>query len=131
MPLIDGLPLPLQTLRFLGNWRFQHRLAQQVATLHSISLHIEQQRFRITGPIVRGPQFFEYFVETAMLLLHLLVVAATLLCLSCADELLHSFEDFVGASHVAVEEVAAVQFQEPVVSLVLFQLPVPSLPPFP
>jgi hypothetical protein len=74
-------------------------------------------------------EFFEYIRETAMLLLHLLVVAPALFCFSGRDKLLHCLKNFVHAPHVFVEKVARVQLQEPMISLIFFGAPVPPLHP--
>lgn len=72
-------------------------------------------------------QLDEDLVEGVVLLLHLLVVAAALLGLPGLDEVGHALEYFVGPAEVLVHEVLVVQFEEPVVELVLLGGPVPLL----
>ena len=64
------------------------------------------------------PQTTEYIAEAAMFLLHLLVVAPALLGLPAAHEQRHRFEDLISASHVFVEKMLVVYFEEPMVPLV-------------
>lgn len=59
--------------------------------------------------------------------LHFLMMAAALLGLATANELLHCFEDFIGSAHVAVDKVLVVELQKPVVSFVFLQRPMPSV----
>lgn len=62
-----------------------------------------------------------------MFFLHFLVMASALLSLSCLNKLFHSFEYFIHASHMFLKEVLAVNFQEPVISLILLVIPMSSL----
>lgn len=80
------------------------------------------------GVVVFEPEFGEYAVEGEVLLLHFLVVAAALLGLTGADEVGHALEDLVGPAKVLEDEVAVVDFEEPVVELVLLGAPVPLQP---
>ena len=65
--------------------------------------------------------------EVDVFFLHFLVVTSALLSLPGADEEFHGFEYFVGSTHVTVDKVLVVNFQEPVVSLVLLGQPVPMI----
>lgn len=60
-----------------------------------------------------------------VLLLHFLVMAAALLCLSGLDEVRHSLEYLISPPEVLLYEVLTVNLQEPVVQLVLFCTPMP------
>ena len=79
------------------------------------------------GAIVLLAEVDENVGEVDVFFLHLLVVAPALLCLAGADEKLHGLEYFVGPAHVAVDEVLVVDFEEPVIPLVLLEEPVPVI----
>lgn len=66
-------------------------------------------------------------VEGVILFLHFLVVASALLSLPAGDEVRHCFEDFVGSAQVLQDEVAVMEFEEPVVEFVFLGSPVPFL----
>lgn len=70
--------------------------------------HVQRDRVSISTAIVNLPQFFDYFEETAMLFLHLLMVASALFCLSSGDKLFHRFEDLVHPPHMFVEEMLGI-----------------------
>lgn len=55
------------------------------------------------------------------------MVAAALLSLSRANEYFHGFKDLIGSSQVFVQEMIGVDLEEPVISFVLVQVPVPLL----
>lgn len=57
--------------------------------------------------------------EIVILLLHFLVMTATLLGLPRAHEQLHRLENLVHATHVPVHKVLVMNLQKPVVTLVL------------
>jgi len=61
-------------------------------------------------------------------LLHLLVMTSTLLSLSRVDKLLHGLEDLIHPPHVFINEMLRIELEEPMVSFVLFEVPVTSLP---
>ena len=64
--------------------------------------------------------------NSVIFFLHFLMMAATLLGLSGADKNRHRFEYFVHSSHVLIQEVMIVNFQEPMIPPVLFNSPVPE-----
>ncbi len=59
-----------------------------------------------------------------MLFLHLLVVASALLCFAGTYESGHEGEDAIHSAHGSVHEVAEMNFKKPVVTFVLFNVPV-------
>lgn len=73
------------------------------------------------------PEFDEYLVEVMILLLHLLVVAATLLGLSTLDETSHGLEDLIGPAKVFKDEVAVVDLQEEMILPAFLLTPVALL----
>ena len=81
----------------------------------------------IDGVVVLLAEVDENVGEVDVFFLHLLVVAPALLGLAGADEKLHGLEYFVGPAHVAVDEVLVVDFEEPVIPLVLLGEPVPVI----
>ena len=58
--------------------------------------------------------------------LHFLVVASALLGLPRSDEDRHRLEYFVHPPHMLIQEVVVVNFQEPMIPLVLLKSPVPE-----
>jgi hypothetical protein len=82
---------------------------------------------RIEGGIEIHPEFDEYMVEIVILLLHLLVVAATLLGLSTLDETSHGLEDLIGSAQVFEDEMAVVYLQEEVILPAFLLTPVALL----
>ena len=62
-----------------------------------------------------------------MFLLHLLMMATTLLGLPASDEDLHGLEDLVHPAHMSVDEVFVVYFQKPMVESILSRAPVTVL----
>ena len=79
------------------------------------------------GLVVLLAEVDENVGEVDVFFLHLLVVTPALLCLAGADEKFHGLEYFVGPAHVAVDEVLVVDFEEPVIPLVLLGEPVPVI----
>ena len=71
-------------------------------------------------------QFLENFGKTAMLFLHFLMVASALFSFPRSNEFFHSLEDFVHPSHVFIDEMMRMNFEEPMISLVLFCSPMAS-----
>jgi len=76
---------------------------------------------------VSESEVFDYTWESQMLFLHFLVVATALFGLSCADESLHNFENFVHSAHLAVYIVLIMCLQKPVVLQIFLKLPVASI----
>jgi len=62
--------------------------------------------------------------EVDVFFLHLLVVASALFCLPGSDKKFHSLEYFVSPTHMTVDKVLVVNFQEPVIPLVFLGEPV-------
>ena len=62
-----------------------------------------------------------------VLFLHLLMMAPTLLSLSCSDEYLHGLEDLVHPSEMTVHKVFVVHLQEPMIFFILFMRPMPTI----
>lgn len=123
-PLVDDAQvgvLFLETLQVL--------LVDELGYLKAVAFFLEvvPQEVYPGGVVELVAQFEDDLVEVVVLLLHLLVVAATLLGLPGGDEGGHAFEYLVRPPQVLLDEVAAVQFQEPVVELVFLRGPVPLL----
>lgn len=103
-----GTPLPLlwlnhssiEQLLFL---QMCHR-GQSIKGHHSAGFHFGQHGFGLEGIIVEASQVGDDGGEVEIFFFHFLVVAATLFGLAGADEELHSLEDLIHASHVAVDE---------------------------
>ena len=100
---------------------------QALGGVRSKGIDFLQDGLDINGAVVLFSEIGDDGGEVEVLLLHLLVMAATLLCLSCSHEHLHRLEDLVHATHVTIHKVTVVDLQEPVVSLVLLQRPMPSV----
>ena len=62
-----------------------------------------------------------------MLLLHLLMVASTLLGLSGNHKFLHCLEDLIHPSHLLVDKMRTMNLQKPMVFFIFFSCPVSSL----
>lgn len=73
-----------------------------------VSLHIFCYWVKIFSAVVVMPKVSDYRDEVVIFLLHLLVVASTLLSLPGSDEGLHSLEDLVHASHVTIHKMFVV-----------------------
>ncbi len=74
----------------------------------------------IGGTVVSGAKVDKNFWEDFVFFLHFLVMTAALLCFSSAYEFSHAGKDAVHAAQTAVHEVGIVDFEEPMVPLVLF-----------
>ena len=103
---------------------------QALGGVRSKGVDFLQNGLDINGAVVLFSEIGDDGGEVEVLLLHLLVMAATLLGLSCSHEHLHRLEDLVHATHVTVHKVTVVDLQEPVVSLVLLQRPMPTVHDF-
>ena len=68
--------------------------------------------------IVTFPQAFENGWKVLILFFHLLMMTTTLFCLSGANELFHSFEDFIGSSEMALDKMFVVNLKEPMIQFV-------------
>ena len=88
-----------------------------------VSLHIFCYWVKILSAVVMMSKVSDYRDEVVIFLLHLLVVASTLLSLPGSDEGLHSLEDLVHASHVTIHEVFVVDLKKPMIFFVFFQQP--------
>ena len=105
--VVDGIPnaiLLLIVLALVLELYFvavlQLLLAYYCVVLYCVAAlpQLQLQQLGTSRVVELHPEFEKYLVEIAVFFLHFLMVAATLLCLSCADEVGHALEDFVGSS---------------------------------
>jgi len=103
----------LEGLRFvLELFRSGNSLSEiDLAGLHGLNHGI-----LVEASVVFFPEIGDDGWEGEVLFFHFLVVTPALFCLPGAHEVLHAFEDFVHASHLAIDEMLIMNFQEPVVS---------------
>lgn len=80
--------------------------------------------FSIFSAVVLSPKVQENSTKGAIFFFHLLVVAATLLCLPGFNEQGHSFKNLVHSPHVFVHKVRVIDLKEPMIFFVLFESPV-------
>lgn len=59
--------------------------------------------------------------EAMILFFHFLMVASTLFSLPCSDKGFHCFENLIHASHMPINKVLVMDFQEPMIFFVLLQ----------
>jgi hypothetical protein len=81
-------------------------------------------RLCVFSTIVLSPEAQEDSAKGVIFFFYLLVVTATLLCLSGFDKQSHSFENLVHPPHVFVHEVRVVDLKKPMILFVLFKSPV-------
>lgn len=81
------------------------------------------QKFRICRIVVFQSQFEKNLVKGTILFLHFLVMASTLLCLSSSNEVCHGLEYLISSSKMLKNEVPIVNFEKPVIQLVLSMRP--------
>ena len=125
---IESLFLAFNFFRFLWNSWLKSRPANQLLFLFNpVQSHIFKNHISIPSSVVTQSQSFKNIRETAVLFLHLLMVAPTLLCFPTYDKLLHCFEDFVHPSHVLVEKMVVMNLEEPMIPFVFINIPVSSL----
>lgn len=74
--------------------------------------------------VVLDPEVVNDLQKVAIFFFHFLVMAPALFCLPGADEKGHAFEDLIHPSEVAVDEMAVVYLEKPMISLVLLLQPV-------
>jgi hypothetical protein len=74
----------------------------------------------IGSAVVSGAEVDKYLWEDFVFFLHFLVMTSALLCFSSAYKFGHAGKNAVHAAQTAVHEVGMVDFEEPMVSLVLF-----------
>jgi hypothetical protein len=86
--------------------------------------YIVLDRFCFFSAVVLSPEVQEDSAKGVIFFLHLLVMAATLLCLPGFDEQGHGFKNLVHPPHVFVHKVRVVDLKEPMILFVLFESPV-------
>lgn len=128
MDFVDSVFVAFNFLLPLGNRLFQSSPADELlADFDPVGFHILADGLRVTSTVVGLSESLQNVGETAVLLLHLLMVAPALLGLSGLDELFHGLEYLVHPPHVLVQEVLAVDFEEPVISLIFLVVPMAPL----
>lgn len=100
---------------------------QSISDFKTASLDFLHNLLDIMSCVVYFSEIGDDGDEVEIFFLHLLVVAATLFGLSCSDEYLHGFEDFIGPAHMSVHEMSVMYFQKPMILLVLLSRPMPSI----
>lgn len=85
-----------------------------------ILLNVLNQILDIGGAVVSGAEIDKNLWEYLVFFLHFLVMTSALLCFSSTYKFGHAGKDAVHAAQTAVHEVGMVDFEEPMVPLVLF-----------
>ena len=94
-----------------------------IRTLNLKFTQFLQDRCGVKSVIVLFSEVYENVGEVDVLFLHLLMMASALFGLPRTNKYLHCLENLIGSSHVTVDEVLVVNFQEPVILLVFFRHP--------
>ena len=93
---------------------------QRINNGDRILFNLLNQVLDIGSAVVSGAEVDKYLWEDFVFFLHFLVMTSALLCFSSAYKFGHAGKNAVHAAQTAVHEVGMVDFEEPMVSLVLF-----------
>lgn len=81
------------------------------------------QKFRICRIVVFQSQSEKNLIKSTILFLHFLMMAPTLLCLSSTNKVRHGLEYLISSPQVPKNEMSTVNFEKPMVQLVLLLRP--------
>jgi len=129
LAVVEGRPSIWETLwndMLVYDTVEESRRKNRIIYFDRVSVEIIDYKFFIFGVVVVLAQIEEDLSDCMVFFLHFLMVASALLGLPGAYKNGHCLEYFIHPPHMLIQKVMVVNFQEPMVPLVLLKDPVPE-----